>query len=212
MEPYICAIDFEGSLQTGILEYGIVGVSLENKIFFAQTKLCKNRCNISALETQCHGIDEQQVCNCDDFSSEIDLFLKHREKALFCAHNAAYENRLLTEYCPVVLNALEQQGQGWGPWLDTYILYKNFLNKNNCGLGELVQQQKLQEILSDLGRKFCPHHRNKFHCALYDAIACALLWIHFVKNLTHNSYTIRELLRECCTQTQEEMMRQGALF
>jgi len=213
-DAVVYAIDFEGSLKSGILEYGIVGVSLNSGIFFTETKLCKNKCSIPDKEVECHGISAELVRNCEDFSANLGMFLDLRSKAYFCAHNAAFENSLLRSYCPVVLQGYRLSTMNeshWAPWIDTYILYKKFL-KTSCELGELIKKFGLEEILSKLGKKFCPHQRKKFHCALFDAIACALLLLNFVRSEPIKQKTLQWLLRESSPQNLGHDLRQANLF
>ena len=213
-DTVVYTIDFEGSLKSGILEYGIVGVSFNEGIFFTETKLCKNRCSIPDKEVKCHGISSDLVCGCEDFSASLYKFLDWRSKAYFCAHNAAFENSLLNSYCPVVLQGYRlatMPENHWGPWLDTYFLYKKF-KKTSCGLSELIKELGLEEILSQLGEKFCPFHRKKFHCALFDAIACALLLLNFVRNERSEQKTLQWLLKESSPQGLGQNIQQANLF
>ncbi len=213
-DAVIYVIDFEGSLKSGILEYGIVGVSLENGIFFTQTKLCKNRQSISNDETACHGIDAHLVEKCKDFSIYIETFLELRSKAYFCAHNAIFENTLLKSYCPVVLHAYglpDVKQNHWGPWLDTYFLYKKFFN-TTCSLSQLIQNCNLSGILFQLAEKFCPPQRKYFHCALFDAIACTILLLNFVRNESIGAKDLGWLLKESNSRRFNQQMQQADLF
>ena len=128
----IYAVDFEGSLATGILEYGLVGIDSVAGVFSAEGAFCKNKGRISDAEFARHHISEREVAQCTDFINVIPRFVELRKKCFFCAHNAVFENTLLNAYCPVVLNA-HSVGSGsqtsWGPWLDTYMLYKKYFKK-----------------------------------------------------------------------------------
>lgn len=176
-------VDFEGSLQTGILEYGIVEVSSTKGILNMQTQFCKNRSNISSLEQQCHHLNDEQLSSFASFENHLDVFIKARQRTLFCAHNASFENTLLSSYLPMLTipSPTGNQQHVWGPWLDTYYLYKKHLKIPLCGLKDLVEMFQLTEILANIAEKFCPSTRKNFHCALYDAIACSLLFLNFIR-------------------------------
>ncbi|MBR1843399.1 MAG: 3'-5' exonuclease, partial [Opitutales bacterium] len=128
----VYVVDFEGSLATGILEYGLVGIDSIEGIFSAETAFCKNRGRISDAEFAQHHISEERVARCEDFINVVPKFVELRKGGFFCAHNAAFENALLNSYCPVVLNACSV-GAGsqasCGPWLDTCVLYKKYVKQ-----------------------------------------------------------------------------------
>lgn len=211
----IYAIDFEGSLQTGILEYGIVGFSPQDGIFFTKTQFCKNRTTIPISETACHGLSTEDLDGCEDFSQHIDVFMALRQKALFCAHNAAFENRLLSAYCPWVPNAysvLPASDQRWGPWLDTWFLYRKYLKMQTCTVEQLIAFCNLSGILSQLSGKFCPEGRKKFHCALFDALACAILFLNFIRSEACVGKNLLWLLQQSGTKSTSETLKQQDLL
>lgn len=211
----IYAIDFEGSLQTGILEYGIVGISAQHGIFFTETHLCKNKAKIPSTETQCHQISESALEECFDFSHYIQRFINLRSKAFLCAHNASYENTLLNAYCPIILNPYtlpKIKSQQWGPWIDTYFLYKKSTKHSNYNLSELINFFKLDDILEQLSKKFCPPQRKNFHCALFDSIACSLLLLNFIRNLKEPQINLPWLLQQSTPSNISEGIRQPQLW
>lgn len=216
MEEFKCyAIDFEGSLTTGILEYGVVEISSKQGICAVQTHLCKNRREIPEEERNCHGISANQLDQCLDFSAYLPQFMAWRSQNLFCSHNAIFEDSLLTYYCPVVFQAktyLNYEKRCWGPWLDTYNLYRRcFPNRDNT-LQTLIKMHHLEQLLFDLGKKLCPHTRNKFHCALFDALACALLLLNFIKQEDFNSKTFAWLLQKSSSRELQQQLQQKTLF
>lgn len=211
----IYAIDFEGSLQTGILEYGIVGLMPQDGIFFTETKLCKNKTIIPANESSCHGLCAENLAPYEDFSQHLDTFIRLRKKALFCAHNAAFENRLLSDYCPIVPGAYTLSsitGQQWGPWLDTWFLYRKYLKTQACTVEQLIHFCNLSELLSQLGRKFCPEGRKNFHCALFDALACALLFLNFIRSEVGSGKNLLWLLQQSSPKIISEDLTQQELI
>ena len=211
----VYAIDFEGSLQTGILEYGIVGFTPQNGIFFTETKLCRNKTAIPESESSCHGLRAENLASHEDFSKHLNTFINLRQKALFCAHNATFENRLLSDYCPVVPDAYaipQIPSHQWGPWLDTWFLYRKYLKTQACTVEQLIDFCNLSEILSQLSGKFCPEGRRKFHCALFDALACALLFLNFIRSKEARGKNLLCLLQQSSSKALSEDLKQQKLW
>ena len=258
----VYVVDFEGSLATGILEYGLVGIDSIDGVFSAEGAFCKNRGRISDAEFAQHHISEERVARCEDFINVVPKFVELRRGGFFCAHNAAFENALLNSYCPVVLNTYGV-GAGsqafWGPWLDTCVLYKKYFKKvlrgknsfvrieENCrcgdadaggesgdrggisrsslsdcmcrskalpsvGLQTLIDGCGLTEVLNNLGERFCPPDRRHWHAALYDALACALLFLNFIRSEAGRGKTLPQLLHESASEMTAEALRQPTLF
>lgn len=70
----------------------------------------------------------------------------------------------------------EGKTAAWGPWIDTRRLYAQACpDLTRYGLGDLVTTLQLQRRLDPLVEEHCPASRNRPHCALYDALAAALL-------------------------------------
>lgn len=214
-EVPVYAIDFEGSLQTGILEYGIVGFTPREGIFFTETQLCKNRTAIPTNESSCHGLCAENLELYEDFSRHLDTFLNLRQRAVFCAHNATFENRLLSNYCPIVPGAYtvpQIPTCQWGPWLDTWFLYRKYLKTQTCTVEQLIHFCNLSEILSQLSGKFCPPDRRKFHCALFDALACALLFMNFIRSEKASEKNLLWLLQQSSPKNLSEDLKQQKLW
>ena len=263
----VYAADFEGSLVTGILEYGLIGIDSIDGVFSAETAFCKNRGCISDAEFVQHHISEEQVAKCGDFIDVVPKFVELRAESFFCAHNAAFENALLNSYCPVVLNAFSVTSgsqASWGPWLDTCVLYKKYFKKvlrgkipsfargqtvggidaegalgNENGTSQhslsdnlsddvscmhrsqalpsvslqtLIEGCGLTEVLNNLGERFCPPDRRHYHAALYDALACALLFLNFIRSEAGHGKTLPQLLHESASEATAEALRQPTLF
>ena len=266
----VYVVDFEGSLATGILEYGLVGIDSIEGVFSAEGAFCKNRGRISDAEFAQHHISEERVAGYEDFINVVPRFAELRAKSFFCAHNAAFENALLNSYCPVVLNTYGV-GAGsqafWGPWLDTCVLYKKYFKKvlrgkilsskqtsskqkitvdvgaadeegmsgneggtsqssfpddasyvhrsqalPSVGLQTLIDGCDLAEVLNSLGERFCPPDRRHWHAALYDALACALLFLNFIRSEAGCGKTLSQLLHESASEATAEALRQPTLF
>ena len=261
----VYVVDFEGSLATGILEYGLVGIDSIEGIFSAEGAFCKNRGRISDAEFAQHHISEERVARCEDFINVVPRFVELRRKGFFCAHNAAFENALLNSYCPVVLKAYGVASgaqASWGPWLDTCVLYKKYFKKVLRGKISLFSQKKtvdiddidakdvsgnednisqpslsndasyrycsqalpsvslqtlidgcgLTEVLNNLSERFCPPDRRHYHAALYDALACALLFLNFIRSAAGRGKTLSQLLQESASEATAEALRQPTLF
>lgn len=203
-------IDFEGSLRTGILEYGIVEVSSTKGILNVETQLCKNKVRISQLEQQCHHLSGDNLAQYSYFEERLDFFIKTRQNAFFCAHNAAFENTLLSSYAPIL--TINNQQCTWGPWLDTYFLYKKYFKISAFGLNELIKNFDLSEVLEKVSGKFCSPTRKNFHCALYDALACALLFLNFIRLPEVQCKSLNWLLMESSPLKTSKQLQQPQLF
>jgi DNA polymerase-3 subunit epsilon len=262
----VYVVDFEGSLATGILEYGLVGIDSIEGIFSAEGAFCKNRGRISDAEFAQHHISEERVAGYEDFINVVPRFAELRAKSFFCAHNAAFENALLNSYCPVVLNTYGVCAGSqafWGPWLDTCVLYKKYFKKvlqgtsrargarkttvdvgctdanggsddesntsqfslsenasyayrskvlPSVSLQTLIDGCGLTDVLNNLGERFCPPDRRHWHAALYDALACALLFLNFIRSEAGRGKTLLQLLHESASEATAEALRQPTLF
>ena len=176
----IHVIDFEGSRQSGIVEYGVVTL-LKEDIVAAQTRLCATVGTISDQDRLKHGISEELVAEKATFDAEWTYFAGLREQGPFCAHSASVEDSLLRSVwaCPRMSPNFSRAGESsaaWAPWLDTLYLYRSLYPQlSSYQLGDLIQTFNLQEALDEWAGVYCPENRRRFHCALYDALASSLL-------------------------------------
>ena len=179
-ETPIHVIDFEGSRQSSIVEYGVVTL-LGTGIVATQTRLCAPIGTISDQDRLHHGISEDIAGQEARFDADWPYFADLREKGPFCAHNAAVEDQLLGAVWPYPRNSPDFTGEGqyvatWGPWLDTLYLYRRtYAQLSSYKLADLIADFALQTELDELAMLYCPEKRRRFHCALYDALASALL-------------------------------------
>jgi len=179
-ETPIYVIDFEGSRQSGIVEYGVVTL-LGTKIIAAQTRLCAPVGTISDPDRMRHGVTEETVAQEARFDAEWNYFADLREKGPLCAHNAIVEEGLLRSVWsyPRKSPNFAREGESvasWGPWLDTLQLYRAIYPQlSSYRLSDLIANFDLQIALYELAELYCPVKRKRFHCALYDAFASALL-------------------------------------
>jgi DNA polymerase-3 subunit epsilon len=64
----------------------------------------------------------------------------------------------------------------WGPWIDTARLYAQLYPQLASGrLEAIVAATGLQAELDAVATRHCPPERRRYHAALYDALAGALL-------------------------------------
>ena len=176
----IHVIDFEGSRQSGIVEYGCVTLE-RGEIVDAQTRICAPVGTITDLDRSQHGISETRAASEAMFEAEWTLFADLRESGPFCAHNAAVEDGFLRAVwpCPRTSPNFSEPGEtvaSWGPWLDTLYMYRRIYPQlESHKLQGLVAVFELQSELDSRAATLCPVDRRHYHCALYDAVASALL-------------------------------------
>lgn len=178
-EVPIYVMDFEGTAESGIIEYGLVKM-FGRQIVEATGDLCYPTGKISSIETRQHGLTLRKLSGKRLFADHVPTFLAARREGLFAAHNAHVEKLLLGKVeafpgaVPVFYNDAEVCS--WGPWIDTLCLYRNCYPKlKSYGLADLLDRFSLVETLDKLAAQYCPPDRAKYHCALYDALGAALL-------------------------------------
>ena len=181
-EQPIHVLDFEGSLASGILEYGVVTV-LGARIVAAQTRLCRATGRVRPEDSAVHGLREDDLAVCAPFASEWEYFASLRERGPLAAHYAGVENSLLKSVWPYPRMSPDfarpgEQVAEWGPWLDTARLSAQFFPQLRSGrLENLIADCGLQAGLDALAAVHCPPERRRYHAALYDALAGACLLV-----------------------------------
>src|SRR5210317_977968 len=93
-ETPIHVIDFEGSRQSGIVEYGVVTV-VGGRVTESYTRICAAQGTITDRDRQQHGISEAASQANPPFADEWSLFSRLREQGPFCAHSVQVESGLL---------------------------------------------------------------------------------------------------------------------
>lgn len=174
-------IDFEGTRQSGIVEYGVVTL-LAGQIVATYSRLCAPVGTITDSDRLQHGISEAAAMEHPPFDAEWEFFAGLRETGPLCAHNCAVEDGLLKTVwvCPRNSPDFSKEAslpsQSWGPWLDTLHLYRRiYPGLSSYKLGALIEMFGLKEVLKAVAQTSCPPKRGQYHCALYDALASALL-------------------------------------
>jgi len=179
-EQPVFFIDFEGSIASGVLEYGVVTL-VGGRVTGALTRLCAPTGRVRAEDTQIHGLREESLARCEPFSSDWGLFAGLRERGPLAAHYAGAENSLLKATWPYPRSSPDYARPGgrvidWGPWIDSARIYSQLYPGIESGrLESLVAACGLQAEVDALALVHCPPGRRRYHAALYDALAGALL-------------------------------------
>lgn len=182
-------MDFEGSPGSGVVEFGVVSL-LGGQIETAETALCRPTGAITDREHEVHGLRAHHVAGSRPFSEAYGQFVEYRRTGVYAAHNRHAENSFLKETWavpPAVPDWRTGEGfaQEWGPWIDTLSLYRTlYPGLEGYGLGELVDRFDMRPRLDDLAGRWCPPARMKPHCALFDALASALLLLRLEQEST----------------------------
>ncbi len=176
----VCYLDFEGSRQSGILEYGMVFLR-DGGIDRCLSRLCAPTGAVRPEDTRTHGIRKEDVAGLAPFTEEWDVMTASRREGVLGCHFSGAESHLLKSVWPYPPPSPDfGKGTGtcndWGPWIDTGRLYLNlYPDLPSAGLAELVSAFGLEAELAGLAETHCPPNRRHFHAALYDALAGALL-------------------------------------
>jgi DNA polymerase-3 subunit epsilon len=211
-------IDFEGNRRSGILEYGIATLQ-EGRIVSTSTRLCRATGHIRADETEFHGLRESDVAAEAPFSAEWELFCRLRTSGPLAAHFAGTENGLLKAVWPYPRLSPDFARPGensteWGPWIDSASLFAELRPQSTSGrLEQLIADCGLQAELDSLAAQHCPESRRRYHAALYDAIAGALLLALLARDPAASSLSLLQVLTLSTRNGEKrDKLRQGSLF
>jgi len=211
-------LDFEGSVGSGILEYGVVTLAA-GEIRETRTRLCRAGGRIRPEDAAVHGLNESFVAGCAPFADDFERFANWRESGPLAAHFAHVENSLLKTVWPYPRLSPDFGRPGvshadWGPWLDTGRLYAElYPDLDTASLQSLVARFNLQTRLDELAKQHCPAERRRYHAALYDALAGALLLQALVTREEFAGATLPWLLqRSTANPRKRDELRQVELF
>ncbi len=217
-EQPIFFVDFEGSRASGILEYGVAEV-LGGKIGAVHTRLCAATGRVRAEDVVVHGLSESAVAGQAPFADEWEFFAGLRERGPLAAHYAGVENALLKSVWPYPRNSPDFARPGervieWGPWIDSARLYAQFYPQIESGrLEAVVAACGLQAELEALAAAHCPPERRRYHAALYDALAGALLLASLAREPRLAELTVMQLLAlSTLDGDKRDALQQGKLF
>ncbi len=211
-------IDFEGSLASGILEYGVVTLR-GAEVIHATTRLCRATGRIRDEDVAVHGLDAAAVSGCAPFSEEFEHFVGLRATGPLAAHFASVENTLLKSVWPYPRTSPDFARPGgsiteWGPWADTGRLYPQlYPTLTTAKLESLVVTFGLQTMLDETATRWCPAGRRGYHAALYDALAGALLLTRLTQEPSVTAQSIAWLLTMSTLDPgKRDALNQGELF
>ncbi len=195
----IHVIDFEGGPHCGIVEFGVVtlrGYTIES----VATRICRPKAAIPKSEQAIHGISSKAAKSELPFQDEWERFARLRETGPLSAHFASAENSMLKSVFPYPRKSPSWIDEDksvaiWGPWLDTGVLYRELGdNRSSLRLEELILRYDLQAELDALGSVHCPSGRQSYHCALFDALASALLLTYYCSEFFDERMTLAQLV------------------
>jgi DNA polymerase-3 subunit epsilon len=116
------------------------------------------------------------------------------------AHYAGVENALLKGVWPYPRSSPDFARSGervieWGPWIDSARIYAQLYPQLDSGkLEVLVATCGLQGELDLLAARFCPPERRRYHAALYDALAGAVLLASLAREPAVAAMSVMQLL------------------
>ncbi len=192
-------VDFEGSRASGVLEYGVAAV-LDGRVVETATRLCAATGEVRPEDRAVHGLGEAELAGREPFADEWEYFASLRERGPLAAHFSGVENALLKGVWPYPRNSPDFARPGervieWGPWIDTARIYGQLYPQLQSGkLETLVAACGLQGELDGLAENFCPPGRRRYHAALYDALAGAVLLASLAREPTVAEMTVMQLL------------------
>ena len=212
----IHVIDFEGSARTGVVEFGVATI-LGGEIVSASTSLHASRVPVPAIDTQCHGLVAKDLKGLPPFESESDRWVSLRRTGLLAAHNATVESGLLrgTWLRPSAVPSFvgeEATVAEWGPWIDTCRLARAWApTLGDFRLSSLVSVLRLAPRLDALAAEHCPPNRRRYHCALYDALAAALVLRALCGLEGRSAAPLSQLVRDSVSAPAADDLMQGEL-
>jgi DNA polymerase-3 subunit epsilon len=218
IEQPVFFLDFEGSQSSGILEYGVAEVK-GGKIVSTHTRLCQATGSVRDEDVAVHGLRARDVAPWAPFADEWEMFARMRERGPLAAHYSGVENALLKSVWPYPRNSPDFARPGermieWGPWIDSARLYAQLYPELGTGrLEELVTRCGLQSELDELAIKYCPVGRQRYHAALYDALAGALLLVSLAREPRLRELSVMQMLALSTLDGEKrDALQQGELF
>jgi DNA polymerase III epsilon subunit-like protein len=177
--PKIFAIDFEGNGRDGILEFG--SICLDGGRLTDATESFIRDCRREGIFLSRRKIPLECTASAPLLEKFYQHFRAMRCSGILAAHHSATEDSLLRRrwLTPGFVPDWGDPGRSvtsWGPWLDSQLLARRLWPTWPAySLGKALERLGLGEEWRELGQQFCSPQRRSAHCALYDAIGCALL-------------------------------------
>lgn len=211
-------VDFEGCLAGGVVEYG-VAVLWGGEVIETATRLCRPSGTIRREDSAVHGIGAADVADAVPLADDWERFAGWRQRGPLAAHFAGTENSLLKAAWPYARQSPDFARPGattndWGPWLDTgRLLPQLFRGVESARLEDLVTRFALETELAAQAERHCPPGRRRYHAALYDALAAALLLRAALARPEFEAANLPWLLElSSLDPARRESLRQGELF
>lgn len=213
-------IDFEGSVGSGIVEFGVATLQA-GQVVATRTRLCRATGRIRAEDTAVHRLTSSEVAGQPLFTDGFDYFAGLRETGPLAAHFAGTENALLKSVWPYPRSSPDFARPGtdgkvadWGPWIDSgRLLAELFPKTESFQLESVVTALGLQAALDGLAGEHCPAERCFYHAALYDALAGSVVLLNVLQRPELVEATIPWLLQLSVGNTRKRSsMQQDTLF
>lgn len=218
-EHIIHFVDFEGAAGCGILEFGVV-TARGSDILDTVTRRCAPTGWVRAADVAMHGLGERELAGAAPFVGEFERFAVLRETGPLAAHFAGAEQGMIKSVWPYPRRSPDFARGGsegvveWGPWIDTGRLYPQFYpGLVSAKLGDLVAVFGLQARLDEAAARWCPPERRRYHAALYDALAGALLLTRLAEEPTLRERSVGWLIAMSTLDgARRDDLRQGEMF
>lgn len=218
IEQPIHFIDFEGSLSSGIVEYGVVTLR-GGEVMATHTRLCRPTGRLRREDVEVHGLDAAALSGMPPLSDDFGRFTEWRESGPLAAHFAGTENVLLKSVWPYPRSSPDFARPGrsatdWGPWIDTGALYRQIYPQlESYKLADVITACGLQVELDELTARHCPPERRRYHAALYDALAGAVLLRSLAREPQLAQLSVMQLLAlSTLDGGKRDALQQGSLF
>lgn len=194
----VFVVDFEGTTQSGVVEYGVVRV--ENGLLTeGQTGFCQPSGRISANEFRTHRLSNSFLKSQESFQSAYEHFSGMRRAGVFAAHHHSTEDRLLRHHWPIPPAVHDPLRPGsfchrWGPYIDTLHLAQRLWPELPAyDLKTVLLGLDMEGELRRRAAEVAPPGRRDWHCALFDAFASALILLKVLQSAPEMSLV--DLLR-----------------
>ena len=202
----IFALDFEGAIACGIVEFGIAEIR-NWEIVSLKTSLCAPRQKVAPKTMDMCGFSPSELKRAPKFESFADDFIQMRKAGLFAAHNKGAESSMLNSYFPNPSAFTDFTNNtptfSWSPFIDTLVLVKKiFPMLKSAALSDVIVRLGLLDRLNENAQRFCPKTRQKWHCAPYDALACAEIIIALSKLEGFENLTVKWLAQNSANNNQ----------
>lgn len=211
-------VDFEGSTVSGVLEYGVVSMR-GTEILATTTRLCRPMGRVRAEDVAVHGIEAAAVRDAAPLADDFEQFVAWRAAGPLAAHFAQAENTLIKTVWAYGRRAPDFARNGastneWGPWIDTGRLHPQLYPAlTSAKLNEVVAAMGLQGELDAVAAAHCPVDRCRYHAALYDALAGAVLLRRLAQEPEVAKQSLGWLIRTSTLDpAKRQAMTQGDLF